>query len=131
MKAIPYSSVVGNLMHAQVCTSLDIAFVVGVLSRYLGDHGQSHWKAVKKVLRYLQGTEDLMLAYQHTGTLELVGFSDFDYAGCVDNKKFTYGYIFRMAERVVSWKSVKQTLTTSSTMVAKYMACYEATSHAI
>ena len=42
MKVVPYSSIVGRLMYAQVCTRLDIAFVVGVLGRYLSDHGQSH-----------------------------------------------------------------------------------------
>ena len=42
MKAYPYSSFVGSLLYAQVCTRLDIAFVVGVLGRYLGDPGQSH-----------------------------------------------------------------------------------------
>ena len=53
MKAIPYSLVVGNLIYAQVYTHLDNAFVVSVLGRYLSDLGQSHWKAVKKVLKYL------------------------------------------------------------------------------
>ena len=42
MKAAPYSSVVDSLMYAQVCTGLDIAFVVGMLGRYLSDLGQSH-----------------------------------------------------------------------------------------
>ena len=42
MKAVSYSSVVGNLMYAQVCTRLEIAFVVGMLSRYLSDPGQNH-----------------------------------------------------------------------------------------
>ena len=96
----------GSLMYAQVCTRLDIAFVVNMLGRYLSDPGQSHWKAVKKVLRYLQGTKDLMLTYQRTDTLGVVGFSDSDYAGYVDDKKSTSGYIFMMAEGVVSWKSV-------------------------
>ena len=53
MKAITYSLIVGSLMYAQVCTHLDIAFVVSMLGRYLSDLGQSHWKATKKVLRYL------------------------------------------------------------------------------
>ena len=85
MKAVPYSLVVGSLMYAQVCTSPGIVFVVGLLGRYLSNLGQSHWKAAKKVLRYLQGTKDLMLTYQCTYTLEVVGFSDSDYAGCVDD----------------------------------------------
>ena len=42
MKAIPYSSIVGSLMYAQVCTRSDIAFFVGMLGRYLSDPGQSH-----------------------------------------------------------------------------------------
>ena len=66
MKAIIYSSVVGSLMYAQVCTRPDIAFVVDVLGMYLSDLGQSHWKAAKKVLRYLQGTKDLISAYGHS-----------------------------------------------------------------
>ena len=51
----------------------------------------------------------------------MVGFSDFDYAGYVDDKKSTSGYIFMMAEGAVSWKSVKQTFTTSSTMEVEYV----------
>ena len=109
MKAIPYSSVEGSLMYTLVCTRPDIAFVVGVLGRYLSDSDQSHWKMAKKFLRYLQGTKDLMLTYRNTDTLEVVDFSDSDYASCVDDKKFTSSYIFMMTEGGVSWKSVKQT----------------------
>ena len=72
-----------------------------------------------------------MLTYQCTNTLEVVGFSDSDYAGCMDDKKSTSCYIFVMVEGVVLWKIVKQTLTTSSTFEVEYMACYEATCHAI
>ena len=72
-----------------------------------------------------------MLIYRRTNTLEVVGYSDSDYVGCMDDKKSTFDYIFMMDEGAVSWKSVKQTLTTSSTIEAKYVACYEATCHAI
>ena len=61
----------------------------------------------KKVLRYLQGIKDLMLTYWRTDTLRVVGFSDSDYVGCVDNKKSTFSYIFMMAKGAASWKSVK------------------------
>ena len=64
MKAVSYASFVGILMYAQVCTRPDIAFVVGVLSRYLSDPELSHWKAAKKVMRYLQGTKDNTLIYR-------------------------------------------------------------------
>ena len=131
MKVVPYSLVVGSLMYAQVRTRPNIAFVAGVLGRYLSYPGQSHWKVAKKVLRYLLGTRDLMLTYRRIDALGLVGFSDSDYVGYVDDKKFISDYIFIMVEGVVTWKCVKQTLTTSSTMEAEYVTCYEATCHAI
>ena len=130
MRIILYSSLVGILMYAQVCTRPDIAFVVGMLGRYLSNPGSQHWKAAKKVLRYLQGTKDLMLTYRRTNILDVVGFCDADFSGCIDDKKSTTGYIFMMAGGAVSWKSVKQTLTASSTMKVEYVACYEACCHA-
>ena len=63
MRTIPYSSLVGSLMYAQVSTHPNIAFVVGMLGRYLSNPRSQHWKAAKKVLRYFQGTKDLMLTY--------------------------------------------------------------------
>ena len=53
MLSIPYASVVGSLMYAQTCTRPDISFAVGMLGRYQSNPGMDHWKAAKKVLRYL------------------------------------------------------------------------------
>ena len=53
MKNISYASAVGSLMYAQVCTRPDIAFAVGMLGRYQSNLGLDHWKAAKKVMRYL------------------------------------------------------------------------------
>ena len=72
-----------------------------------------------------------MLTYRRIATLKVVGFSDSDYEGYVDDKMSTFGYIFVMTKGVVSWKIVKQTLTASSTIEAEYVACHEATCHAI
>ncbi|RVW77281.1 Retrovirus-related Pol polyprotein from transposon TNT 1-94 [Vitis vinifera] len=97
MRTIPYSSLVDSLMYAQVCTRPDIAFIVRMLGRYLSNPESQHWKTAKKVLRYLQGTKDLMLTYQRTNILDVVGFCDVDFAGCIDDKKSTMNYIFVMA----------------------------------
>ena len=64
MKNIPYALAVENLMYAQVCTRPDIAFAVGVLGRYQSNPGIDHWRAAKKVMRYLQSIEDYMLMYR-------------------------------------------------------------------
>ena len=53
MKNIPYASVVGSIMYVQVCTIPDIAFVVSMLGRYQSNPGMDHWRAAKKVLRYI------------------------------------------------------------------------------
>ena len=66
-----------------------------------------------------------------TDTLKVVGFSDSNYVGYVDDKKSTYGYIFIMVEGALWWKSVKQTLIAYSTMEAEYVVCYKTTCHAI
>jgi hypothetical protein len=56
MSRVPYASVVGSLMYAMVCTRLDIAHAMGVLSRYMSKPGKEHWTTIKRVLRYLYGT---------------------------------------------------------------------------
>ena len=81
MEKVPYASVVGSLMYAQVCTRPDIAFVVNALGRYLSNPGLNNWKAVTKVMRYLQGTKDYMLIYKRSDQLEVTGYSDFGLQG--------------------------------------------------
>ncbi|CAL5185285.1 unnamed protein product [Lathyrus oleraceus] len=64
------------------------------LGRYQGNPGMDHWKAAKKVLRYLKGTKDYMLMYKQTDNLDVIGYSDSDFAVCVDSCKSASGYIF-------------------------------------
>ena len=97
MKGVPYASVVGSLIYAQVCTRPDICFAVGLLGRFQSNPGLQHWGAAKKVLRYLQGTKDYILTYKHTDNLQVVGYSDSDFAGCIDSRKSTSGYIFLLS----------------------------------
>jgi hypothetical protein len=57
-----------------------------------------------------------MLIYKRFDNLEVIGYSDVYYLGCVDNKKFTSGYVFTLAGGSMSWKISKETITASSTM---------------
>ncbi|KAL1194917.1 Retrovirus-related Pol polyprotein from transposon TNT 1-94 [Cardamine amara subsp. amara] len=131
MERIPYASVVGSLNYVQTCTRPDISFAVGVLGRYQSNPGMEHWKAAKKVLRYLQGTKEFMLTYRRSDSIEVVGYSDSDYAGCVDSRKSTFGYLFLLDGGAISWKSGKQFVIATSTMEAEFVACYEATIQAL
>ena len=58
MSRVPYASAIGSLMYAIVCTRLDIAHAVGVLSRFMSKPRKEHWIAVKWVFKYLCGTSD-------------------------------------------------------------------------
>jgi hypothetical protein len=66
-----------------------------------------------------------MMTYRRSYSLQIVGYSNSDYAG--DDRKSTSGYVFTLAGGAISWKSSKQTITTSSTMYTEFVACYEAT----
>jgi hypothetical protein len=100
MKMVPYASAVESLQYAQVCTRPDIAYVTGLLGRFQTNLGPEHWKLVKKVLRYLQGTKGLKLTYRKTESLRIVGVSDSNYAG--DDRKSTSGYVFTLAGGAIS-----------------------------
>ena len=131
MKSVPYASAIGSIMYAQVCTRPDLAFTTGMLGRYQKNPGIEHWKAVKKALRYLQGTKGLMLTYRRSNSLQIVGYADADWGGCRDTLKSTSGYVFMLSGGAISWKSCKQTARASSTMHAEFVATYEATGQAI
>ena len=66
-----------------------------------------HWKAAKKVLRYLQGTKDCMLTYKRSNHLVVISNSNSDYAGCINFRKSTFDYMFLLAGGAISWKSGK------------------------
>jgi len=70
MQKIPYASTVGSLMYAKVCTRPDIAYIVGVLRRYLSNSNMDHWKAAKRVMIYLKRTKNYMLIYIRSNQLQ-------------------------------------------------------------
>ena len=80
-------------------------------------------------MRYLQRTKDHILTYRRSDQLEIIGYSDSDYAGCQDSRRSTSSYIYLLAGGAISWRSAKQTLIASSTMAAEFIACYETSNH--
>jgi len=72
-----------------------------------------------------------MLTYRKLDHLEVIGYSDSDYVGCVDSRKSTFGYVYLLVGGAISWKSAKQLVIATSTMEAEFVACFEATVHAL
>ena len=95
---------------------LDVAFIVGMLGKYMSNTGFDHWKAIKRAMQYLKRTKDFMLTYQRSNNLEIIGYSDYDFVRCQDSKRSTSGNVFMLAGGIISWRSVKQIIIASSTM---------------
>jgi hypothetical protein len=72
-----------------------------------------------------------MLTYERSDSLEIVGYSDSDFAGSLDTDRSTSSYVFKLAGGAISWSSSKQTAMTSSTMYAEFVACYETVGQAM
>jgi hypothetical protein len=102
-----------------------------MLDKYQKSPGISHWNGIKKALRYIQGIKGLMLTYERSDSLEIVGYLDSDFTGCLDTDRSTSGYVFKLVGGAISWSSSKQTIMTSSTMYTKFVGCYEAVGQAM
>ncbi|RVW37940.1 Retrovirus-related Pol polyprotein from transposon TNT 1-94 [Vitis vinifera] len=102
MSKVPYASAIGSLIYAMVCTRPDIAYAVGVVSRFMSRPGKQHWEAVKWILRYLKGSLDTCLCF--TGaSLKLQGYVDADFAGDIDSRKSTIEFVFTLGGTVISF----------------------------
>ncbi|KAK2366240.1 putative mitochondrial protein [Trifolium repens] len=130
MANIPYASAIGSLMYAMVCTRPDIGHAVGVVSRFMSNPGKTHWEAVKWILRYLRGTKEKCLCFGK-GELKVQGYVDADFAGEVDHRRSTTGYIFTVGTTAISWMSRIQKIVALSTTEAEYVAVTEASKELI
>eukprot|EP00253_Pinus_taeda_P025413 PITA_25413 len=80
-----------------VSTRPDISHAVGVVSRFMANPGKEHWQAVKWVLRYLRGTSDRCIVFNGSEG-SVCGYVDADYAGDLDKRRSTTGYVFTLAD---------------------------------
>ena len=133
MSKVTYSNAVGSLMYAMVCTKLDISHAVGTVSRYMHYPGKGHWQVVKWILRYIHKTLDVGLIFEKDDMVgqHVVRYCDSDYAGDLDKRRSTIGYVFTLAKEPVSWKSTLQSTVALSTTEAEYMAITEEVKEAI
>ena len=112
-------------------TRPDLAFSVGLLSRYMHNPKTSHGVALKQILRYLRGTTKLGLVYKHASTIELKGYSDSSHNIDDDDGRSTTGHIFYLNDCPITWCSQKQETVALSSCEAEFMAATEAAKQAI
>ena len=117
-----YKQMIGCLMYLTVSRP-DLMYVMGLVSRYMEKPTELHMMAVKRVLRYLRGTTELGICYQKKGRSDgLIAYSDSDYAGDLDDRRSTSGYVFMMSSGAVAWSSKKQAIVTLSTTEAEFIS---------
>jgi len=96
-------------------------FVVNLHSRYLAHPTEIHIQAVKRVLRYIKGTLTYGIFYKQCGNKELLAYIDSDYAGDLEDRKSTSGFLFFLSAGAKSWSSKKQLVITLSTTEAEFI----------
>jgi hypothetical protein len=119
-----YQRLVGRLLY--LChTRPNIAYAVSVVSRYMHEPRTGHLDAVHRILRYLKGTPGKGLWFRSNGHLVIDGYSDADWASCLDDRRSTSGYCVFVGGNLVSWRSKKQQVVSKSSAEAEYRAMSE------
>lgn len=125
-----FRSLVGGLIYL-THTRPDIAFSVGVVSRFMQNPTKHHFGAAKRILRYVAGTVDYGIWYAANSIFCLQGFSDSDWTGSLEDRKSTSGSIFHIGSGAITWSSKKQATTALSSSEAEYVAATSAACQAV
>ncbi|GKD70564.1 putative ribonuclease H-like domain-containing protein, partial [Tanacetum coccineum] len=116
-----YRSMIGSLMYL-TASRPDIMFAVCACAKFQVSLKTSHLLAIKRIFRYLKGKPTLGLWYYKDSPLELVAYTDSDYAGATQDRKSTTGGCQFLGNRLISWQCKKQTVVATSTTEAEYVA---------
>ena len=143
MQTIPYREVIGCLLWLSLGTRPDITYAVSQVAKFSANPGQVHWKAVKRILRYLNGTRNLGLIFYNLSptaqhlfpntitSMIPTGFVDADYARDTSTRRSCTGFIFFLADAPISWQTRQQPSVALSTMESEFMAACAAAQESI
>ncbi|KAG8489717.1 hypothetical protein CXB51_017702 [Gossypium anomalum] len=120
----------------QNCKPVNTSMAQGEKLSSIGDHVRVNEKEYRSLgcqegARYIKGTLRLGMLFKKEKELKLVGYSDSNWAGCIDDMKSTLGYFFTLGSSVFCWSSKKQQIVAQSTAEAEYIAAAAAVNQAI
>ncbi|XP_050909493.1 secreted RxLR effector protein 161-like [Lathyrus oleraceus] len=116
-----YKSLVGCLRYL-TSTRPDILYAVRVVRSYMEAPTTTHFKAEKRILRYIKDTINFGLHYYSYNNYEIIGYSDSDWNVDLDDRNNTTSFVFFMGDPAFTWMSKKQPIVTLSTCEAEYVA---------
>jgi hypothetical protein len=125
--SIPYLNLIGSLLWLSRCSRPDITFAVTYLATFSHFHDNSHWGALKRILRYLKQTISYKLVFSikdESSVLET--FSDSDWASDKTDRKSFGGHTVFLYGNLVAWLTKKQPVVALSSNEAEYIATVEA-----
>ena len=111
-------------MYIMTCMRSDMAYLLGVMSRYQSDSGENY-QVIKTILKYLRNTKDQWLIYEESD-LKLMGFTNSNFQSDHDDSKSMSGYIYTLNNGVICWKCSKQHTVADSTCKAEYITAFDA-----
>jgi hypothetical protein len=114
-----YGSLIGALLFLAVCTRPDIAFAVGVLSKFVSRPTKEHWEAAINVVAYLKGTKMNGIKLGENVDNELFAYADSDWAGDIEDRISVSGGMMFWGDSIISWFSRKQSMVCLSTAEAE------------
>ncbi|GJW13780.1 ribonuclease H-like domain-containing protein [Tanacetum coccineum] len=114
-----YRSLAGGLQYL-IFTRLDLSYAVQQICLYMHDPTEPHLTALKRILRYIQGTLDFGLQLYASSGSSLIAYSDADWAGCPATRRSTSGYCVFLGNNLLSWSSKRQHTLSRSSVEAEY-----------
>ncbi|GJV67031.1 retrovirus-related pol polyprotein from transposon RE1 [Tanacetum coccineum] len=116
-----YQSLVGALQYL-IITRPDLLYAVNQVSQNLHAPTTDHFQAVKRILQYVKGTISFCLTFSQPKRNNILGYSDADWARCLDTSRSTYGYSIFLGGNLVSWSAKKQPTVSRSSCESEYRA---------
>jgi hypothetical protein len=114
-----YRRLIGRLLYLTT-TRPDITLATQHLSQFLNAPTITHYNAACRVLRYLKSNPGYGLLFPRNSEIQILGYADADWAGCIDTRKSTSGYCFFIGTSLISWRAKKQQTIARSSSEAKY-----------
>ncbi|KAK4351562.1 hypothetical protein RND71_030875 [Anisodus tanguticus] len=114
-----YCSLAGSLQYLTFTRS-DITYVVQQVCLFMHDPRVEHMNALKRIIRYIQGTLDYGLHLYPLSASTLASYTDANWGGCPDTRRFTSGYCMFLGDSLVSWSAKRQSVLSGSSVEAEY-----------